>query len=146
MLSSVEVDRAELAAELRLVVTRLSRQLRQQSTGDLSPTTLSALFTIRRHGPLTLGELATQEQVAPPTITRMVTRLEALGLVTRTTDRDDRRICRVEITRQGAKELERVRRRRTAWLTTRLRQLAPDELARLADTVSLLERLVEDPR
>lgn len=146
MLSSVEVDRAELAAELRLVVTRLSRQLRQQSTGDLSPTTISALFTIRRHGPLTLGELAAQEQVAPPTITRMVGRLESLGLVTRTTDRDDRRVCRVEITRQGAKELERVRRRRTAWLATRLRQLEPDELARLADTVSLLERLVEDPR
>jgi len=144
MIAAVEVDRAEVAAQLRLVVTRLSRQLRQQSSGDLSPTVVSALFTVRRHGPLTLGELAAREQVSPPTITKMVARLEGLDLVTRTIDTEDRRVCRVEVTRLGAKELDRIRRRRTAWLTTRLRRLEPSELAQLSQAVELLERLTED--
>src|SRR6266446_3570880 len=81
----------EIAARLRLSATRLARLLRQQS----------ALAVIANHGPLTLGALAEHERVAPPSITKVVTKLEADGLVIRSPDPGDRRVCRVAISPQG---------------------------------------------
>ena len=60
----------ELAARLRVAVTRLNRRLRQQSLAGLSPAQASALGSINRLGTPTLGELAVAEQVQPPTMTR----------------------------------------------------------------------------
>src|SRR2546429_8406607 len=84
-------DTAAMAARLRLSATRLARQLRQQSDAGLSPSQLSALATIEHHGPMTLGALADHERVAPPSITKVVAKLEAAGLVARELDRADRR-------------------------------------------------------
>jgi DNA-binding MarR family transcriptional regulator len=81
----------EIAASLRLSTTRLARRLRQESDTGLSPSQLSALAVIENHGPLTLGALADHERIAPPSITKVVTKLEADGLVTRTPCPDDRR-------------------------------------------------------
>ena len=49
------------------------------------------LAAIDVHGTLTLGELAAIEQVAPPTITKVVSKLEDDGLVAREADPADRR-------------------------------------------------------
>src|SRR5437867_8374777 len=77
---AVDID---LAPRLRLALTRLGRRLRQQSDGDVTATMLSALSSVDRLGPLTLGELAAAERVQPPTITRVAGRLEERGLVQR---------------------------------------------------------------
>ena len=47
-----------------------------------APTLSAALATIVRDGPLTLGELAAREHVAPPSITKAVEKPWAAGLVT----------------------------------------------------------------
>ena len=47
---------------------------------------LAALTTIEALGPITLGELAAIEQVQPPSMTRIVARLEEGGLVERQVD------------------------------------------------------------
>jgi DNA-binding MarR family transcriptional regulator len=138
-------DTAELAGRLRLAVTRLARQMRQQTDTGLSPTLLATLATVESAGPLTLGDLALREQVAPPTITRAVTGLEADGLVVRQVDPDDRRVVRVEVTPAGRRLLERARTRKNAWLARRLRGLAPDEVERLAEALAALERLAGNP-
>src|SRR5437773_9773202 len=82
-----------LAAALRLAVMRLARRLRQQADAGISPSMLSALATIERHGPMTLSELAAHERVQPPTITTVLGRLESAGLAGRDTDLDDRRVA-----------------------------------------------------
>lgn len=143
--TEVELDTADLAGRLRLAVTRLARQMRQQTDTGLSPTLLAALATIESAGPLTLGDLAAREQVAPPTITRAVTGLEAEGLVVRRIDQDDRRVARVEVTPAGRKLLERARTRKNAWLARRLRALPSEDAERLADAVAILERLAGGP-
>ena len=66
----------ELAARLRLSATRLARRLRQEADAGLTPSQLSALAVIEREGPLTLGALADHEKVAPPSITKVVAKLE----------------------------------------------------------------------
>jgi DNA-binding MarR family transcriptional regulator len=131
----------ELAGRLRLAIARLARQLRQTSEGDLTPTQLSLLATLDTGGPMTLGELAERERVAPPSITKAVSKLVDRRLVDRTTDADDRRIARVTLTGEGRTLLERNRCRRNAWLAKRLQELDDDQLARLAAATDVLEHL-----
>jgi DNA-binding MarR family transcriptional regulator len=134
-------DVAEMAARLRLSATRLARRLRQQADSGFTHTQLSALAVIDGHGPLTLGALAELERVAPPSITKVVTKLEAEGLVERAIDPADRRVTYVTTTRAGRDLLAESRRRKTTWLTARIRELPADEQARLADALDVLDHL-----
>lgn len=136
-----DTDVAELAGRLRLAVARLARQLRQTSETDLSPTQLATIATLDASGPVTLGELAALERVAPPSITKAVGRLVEAGLVERLPDPGDRRITRVDLTPAGRALLERNRSRRNAWLATRLRELPPEEVERLGAAADVLEHL-----
>ncbi len=141
--SSARTDEAELASRLRLVVARLARRLRRETEGDVSPSQISALSSIARLGPLTLGELSAAEGVRPPTMTRVVGCLEEAGLVSRTVDAADRRVVHVAVTSAGHRWLERNRGRKDAFLASRLNALDPDDRATLARAVALLERLAE---
>ena len=134
-------ETAELAARLRLAVTRLARQLRQTSESDLSPTQSAVLATLANHGPVTLGELAELERVASPTITKVTGILQERGLVEKVTDPTDRRFVRVELTSEGRALVERSRARKTAWLARQLQGLPPEELERLAAAADVLEHL-----
>jgi len=134
----------ELAARLRLVLGRLARRLRRQAGDDLSPSHVSALASIELHGAMTLGQLAAQEMVTPPSVTRMVTALEKHGFVRREADATDRRIARISLTAGGRRALCRTRTRKTAYLAQRLSQLDAAQLATLCDALPILERLLED--
>lgn len=131
----------EVASRLRLAVARLHRTLRQHADAGLSPSQLSALVAIERHGSMTLGELAVHEGVAPPTITGVVARLEADGNVEREPDPSDRRVVRVVASAQGKELVVRARERKDAWLTTRVAELSPEELDRLAAALDVIESL-----
>ncbi len=139
-----ELADEELATRLRVAVTRLNRKLRQQSLAGLSPAQASALGTVNRLNSLTLGELATAEQVQPPTVTRLVGTLENAGLVTRETDEVDRRVTRVRITAEGRRTLQRIRSLKNAYLNRRLAALDPAEQKLAEAMTSLLEHLVAD--
>jgi DNA-binding MarR family transcriptional regulator len=137
------VDPVEVAGHLRMSVARLARLLRQQDESGLSPTLTAALVTISREGPLTLGRLAARERVAPPSITKVVGKLEDRGLVERRVDESDRRVTRVEISSAGRKQLEASRTRRTAWLATRLLDLSDDDVGRLVEVLPVLDALAD---
>jgi DNA-binding MarR family transcriptional regulator len=136
----------ELAARLRLSATRLARRLRQEADAGLTPSQLSALAVIEREGPLTLGALAEQERVAPPSITKVVAKLESIGLVARAVDAGDRRFVRVALTDAGRALLEESRQRKTAWLTGRIRELGPAAREQLAAALDVLDALVAGDR
>jgi DNA-binding MarR family transcriptional regulator len=102
----------------------------------------AALSSIAKHGGPTHGELAAIEQVAPPTITAVVGKMEALGLVTRESGTSDRRVTRIRITPAGIDQLDEVRSRRTSWLASQLDALTDDERRRLADAADVLAKLV----
>jgi DNA-binding MarR family transcriptional regulator len=136
----------ELAARLRLAITRAARRLRQEAGTDLSPSQTSALATVERHGPLTPSELATLERVQRPTATRIVARLEDEGLVERATDPTDGRSSLVSATREGRALLGKLRTRKNAYLARRLRELEADEVAVLGRAAEILERVLEGER
>jgi DNA-binding MarR family transcriptional regulator len=135
-------DDGDLAARLRLVVGRLERRLRQQ-TGEVTASQFSALSTVARMGPITIGDLSAAERVQPPSMTRIVAALEDFGLIERQVDAKDRRVARVHVTPRGEQLLERTRSRKNAYLTVRLGQLTPAERSVLAEAAPLLERLLE---
>jgi DNA-binding MarR family transcriptional regulator len=140
---SFEPHDVELAAHLRLVIMRLARQLRSQTVAGLSPSLISALVTIERKGPVTLGQLAALEHVKPPSVTRMVAARERAGLVRREPDPVDRRVARLSLTAEGKRTVVRSRTRKTAYLARRLRELDDAELASLRQVLPLLERILE---
>lgn len=136
----------DLVGRLRFSVARLSRLLRQQDQTGLTPTAGAMMATISRDGPLTLGELANHEQVAPPTITKLIGKLELAGFVERIPDPTDKRVCRVVLTTEGQAHLDTNRSRRTAWLAERIADLPGEDQSRLADLVELLEHLLVQGR
>ncbi|HEY2960621.1 MAG TPA: MarR family transcriptional regulator [Actinomycetota bacterium] len=141
----VTVDH-ELVSRLRLAVGRLARRLRQQAGGEVTPSQHSALSSVGRLGPVTLGELAAVERVRPPTMTRIVASLEEAGLVERHAHPGDRRVAQVQLSAAGRDFLQRSGTRKDAFLAERLARLAPEEVAQLAQAVAVIERLLEDGR
>src|SRR5919199_1965613 len=139
-------ERSQLAARLRLVVTRLNRRLRAQADSGLTASAMAALAAIGRRGALSLGELAALEGVRPPTMTVTVAGLEAEGLVRREPDPVDRRVARVALTAKGRLRLKQSRSRKTAYLAAQLEALEPDELRLLEQAAAILERLLDGAR
>ena len=136
----------EVASRLRLANARLARRVRQEALSggdDLTASRLAALASIERLGPITLGELAAEEQVQPPSMTRIVARLEEHALTTREVDAQDRRIVRVQITDAGRETLARSRTRKTGSSPEHVASLSPEDRAALADALPILERLID---
>lgn len=129
------------AARLRVAVLRLSRRLRKHELAGLTPSQLSTLASVRKSGPVRLGDLAAAERIAPSTLTRLVNVLEDRGYLRRRPAPDDARAYLVTVTDSGLDALDRIRDEATSMLTGILLMLPPDELAALDAALPALERL-----
>ena len=130
-----------LGSQLRLAVLRLSRRLRQEAVGEITPSQLSALTVVAKRGEVTLGELAAIERIAPPSMTRIAARLEDRGFVQRQVDPTDRRVARLVASETGLALLDTIRTRRDAYLASRLQEFTDEERTVLEAAVPLLERI-----
>jgi DNA-binding MarR family transcriptional regulator len=128
---------------LRLVLGKLGRLLRQQVDMDLTHSQLSLLFAVERAEPVSPGSLATAEGVRPPSITRTLSRLEALGLVERRLHAADGRSSMITLTGDGRLACNQARRLRAIWLSDRVARLTAEERTKLADLLPVLERLAD---
>jgi len=142
--SPLAADPAERTADrLHSAAIHLLRRLRREDarTG-LSAPRLSALSVVVFGGPLTLGELASAEQVRPPTMTRLVSALENEGLVTREPDASDGRLTRIRATARGRTLLMRGRARRVAALSAEVRALPEADRDVVERAVEILEGVI----
>jgi DNA-binding MarR family transcriptional regulator len=136
-----------LATALRISVSRLARRLRVERLAPelaepaLSDTQLAALATLERHGAMSPGDLAEHEKVQPPSMTRVIAALVDWGLVTRAPHPTDRRQVILTVTPDGRGLVQKVRRRKEAWLARRLAELTPRERATLREAAPILEKL-----
>jgi DNA-binding MarR family transcriptional regulator len=133
---------AELAAILRPSLLRLTRTIRNQRVDEsVTLTLLAALMTLDHRGPLSPGELAALERVQPPSMTKILVKLEEKGLIARTPHPTDRRQVVVVATDAGRALLAQERQERNAWLSTRLATITPAERELLARVAPLLDKL-----
>jgi DNA-binding MarR family transcriptional regulator len=136
-----------LATAMRISISRLARRLRVERLGFggtetvLSDIQLAALAALERHDSMTPGELAEHEKVQPPSMTRVIAVLEERGLVRREPHATDRRQVILTVTDDGRNLVQRVRRRREAWLAQRLQELTPDERQILRAAAPILEKI-----
>ena len=81
---------AELAGELRVTLSKLSRRLREQAhAADLTGAQKSALLRLERDGPATVTTLARAEGVRPQSMGATVGALESMGLLAGSPDPAD---------------------------------------------------------
>jgi len=136
----------ELAVRMRLTLMPLSRKLRQQSTMRFTPTQLSVIGSIRERGPISVGQIAAEEHLSPPTISKAIAYLEEQDIVERVQDDNDRRIYHVHMTSAGEKWLEQTRTQRDDWLAEQIAGLTAREQAQLAAALPVLQRLTNADR
>ncbi|MGN6665114.1 MAG: MarR family winged helix-turn-helix transcriptional regulator [Solirubrobacterales bacterium] len=144
MVTQADIPLTERAAHLRTAIVRTARRLRQEAaaeTSGLTPTSVAALATIERHGPMTPSEIADIERVKRPTITRTLGCLEREGLIDRTPDPADGRSALVEVNGAGRERLRRLRSRKNAYLARRMRDLSAEEVETLERAAEILERM-----
>jgi DNA-binding MarR family transcriptional regulator len=136
----------EAATRLRVVIGRLSRHLRPTATGmaaGLTPTRTAVLLRIVRDGPQRLSELAEAEGLNPTMLSRAIAALVEAGLVSRTSDEEDRRAAWVRATARGGKLAERIRRERTDAVKLALGVLSERDRQAIVAALPALEAFAE---
>lgn len=133
---------AQLATSLRDAITRFNRRVRQaRPVGDLTATQLSAMTSLELAGALTPRELADSERVQPPTMTKIIAKLEDRGLVQRTPHPTDGRQVILSATEAGRGMLALTERARDEWLTSVLAGLTAQERETLRQAAEILGKL-----
>jgi DNA-binding MarR family transcriptional regulator len=133
-----------VAVLLREAITRVNRRLRQtRPVGDLTVAQISALQSLDVAGALTPRELADAERIAPPTLTKIVARLEERGLVSRTPHPTDGRQAILALSPEGRRLTDEHRRRRDEWLAQRLAKLSVEERETVQRAAEILNRIAK---
>lgn len=135
----------DVANRLRPVLLQLVRELRREVHPlGITGGQVSLLVQIKRKPEIGVRELAALERVSPAAMSGAVDRLERAGLIRRRTDAADRRRQGLSVSPAGERVLRAVKRRRTAWLASRLERLSAEELDTLDGAVEPLLSLLED--
>ena len=148
-----------LGAEVEQLVTTLPRQISHlarvlyRTRGSTLPRGMRSVVFTLAFGPLRISDIAWQEGIGQPAATRMVARLEALGLVSRERSTPDGRIVIVALTEQGRAELDTLREQSRRLVREALRGRSPSEvrqiraasesLALITDWILEQERIVD---
>jgi DNA-binding MarR family transcriptional regulator len=135
------------AIRLRRVITMLARQLNASSTGaGLTPSQASVLGLIVARGPLTLADLGDLEGLNPTMLSRVISRLAAMGLIVRIPDPADLRTVSVVSTPDGKRVDQEIKARRAAAVSRCIELLPPAQAATLTAALPALEELAETMR
>jgi DNA-binding MarR family transcriptional regulator len=133
----------QLAEQLRVALGRLNRSLRlTKAQKDLSSSHREVLMAIARADSIRLSEIAREEGLNPTMVSRIVGKLEAAGLVTRTSDPEDARVIHLAATPEGIALRETIRGERTDALLYALRNLSKEGKQALSAATPALEAIV----
>jgi DNA-binding MarR family transcriptional regulator len=137
---------ATLAADLRALVGKFRRRLREQaSAGDLTPSQISALLRLEKEGKATMSGLARAEAMRPQSMAALIAPLEAAGFLRGEPDPDDKRQTILSLTDSFRQRIKENRAVKEDWLAGRIRQhLSADEQQQLAASIEFLHRLIQD--
>jgi DNA-binding MarR family transcriptional regulator len=115
---------------------RLSKD--EASQYGVTPTQLSVLKLLHEIGDLSLGTLSRQIRAHNSTVTGIVDRMEAAGLVERARSEEDRRVWIIRLTTQGKKVADRAKVSPWEILKGALASLSAADQERLTNILSKL--------
>ena len=106
----------------------------------LSQSEYDVLLTVTRAPQMTarLRDITRLALVSQPSVSRLVDRMVARGLVTKCADPDDGRGALVTATEKGARTFRDIARRHAATVATRMAVLSDEELTQLRDLTAKL--------
>lgn len=129
---------------LRVVIGRLARNLNASATREgLTPTQASILGFAVKLGPVGLPQLLEIEGIHPTMLSRVVGRLDELGLIKRMPDPADARGVLVKGTRRGAATHSRIKAERAAAVSECVDSLGKERADILLEALPVLEALAE---
>jgi DNA-binding MarR family transcriptional regulator len=135
---------ADSVIRLRRVVLVLARRLNTTSMDDgLTPAQASVLGIVAHYRSLALAELIEIEGLNPTMLSRVVGKLDSLGLIQRLRDPDDYRAVRVEVTPEGEETWQRISSLRAAIISECVAGLPAEQDATLVASLPMLENLAE---
>ncbi|WP_251074994.1 MarR family winged helix-turn-helix transcriptional regulator [Streptomyces sp. ISL-12] len=134
---------ARAAHDLRVVFSRLRRRIREVARDeDLTPSQVSALTLVGKHGAATASALSSAEGVRPQSMAATLAALERHGLIRRTPDPEDGRRQLVTLTDAGRARVDGDRELRGEWLTHAFQdRCSEEERQTVLDALAVLERL-----
>jgi DNA-binding MarR family transcriptional regulator len=129
-----------------LFVQHLGRRLREiDAAAGLTPARFSALASLRFHGSRNIGDLAADESVRPPSMTRLVRDMERDGLVLRSPDPSDGRAVLIELTPAALAVFESTRAEKIALVAEYLATLNSATRAAIQTAFAAPDDLAEPP-
>ena len=137
---ATRLERApSLAATVYHDLIRINRAVRMRSApGTLGAGAVSTLWTVVEHAPIRTTELAERENVAAPTMSRIVAALAKLGMIGRSADPKDGRACLISPTEEGADYIHGVASGKAQMFESALGRLDADTRAEVKRTMGLL--------
>jgi DNA-binding MarR family transcriptional regulator len=132
--------KSDVAARLHSAAIHLLRRVRRDDPlMALSPARASVLSILVFGGARTPGELTEAEQVAAPTMTKLINGLVREGYVRKRKHPDDGRAVVISATPKAARALQEGRRRRIELLQSLFRNLNDEEWRTLDAAASIIE-------
>jgi DNA-binding MarR family transcriptional regulator len=144
--STVSPPTVRLAEQVRVVVSRLRRRLREVADAeDLTPSQTSVLSRLEKDGPSSASELAAAERVRPQSMAATLGVLAQRGLIRRDQDPTDGRRHLVSLTAAARTWITGSRRAREEWLARALHErFTAAERQTIGQALTLLDRLAAD--
>lgn len=135
----------ELAAQLRSVATRLTRQIRKQNIRtDFSNSEILTMALLDQYGALLPSDLADLERVSKQAISQTINRLFEAGYVQRDYIETDKRKVVISLTEKGTIMLAETRRIKEEWLAKAMSEVfSNEELALIKAFLPLLQRITD---
>lgn len=135
-----------LADELLSAMASIRRSARLLARRPLELSTLTGsqvdlVRLLRRRPGISVAQAAEELRLAPNTVSTLVRQLSDAGLVTRSADDHDRRVARLELTREMQQKVDAFRDRRVAALSEAMTRLEPRGPERLTEAIAVLHEL-----
>jgi DNA-binding MarR family transcriptional regulator len=114
----------QLASDLRMVITRLIKKLRNKSSTSewLSLTERSTLALLDQYKELLPSELAAMEKITTQSMSQILNHLSELGYIIRRVSDTDKRKTIISLSESGQNILHKVRNERDEWLNKALKE------------------------
>ena len=136
----------EIAANLRIVISRLIKILRKEINNDesLSLTENSTLALIDQHEDILPSELAAIEKVTTQSMSQIINKLLKHCFIKKTPSKKDKRKVIITITPMGRRSLEQKRNERQEWLAKTISEKTTQkEKEVLMNAIKVLTKLVD---